>query len=83
MRKGDKAAVIPLAPRTPRALDLCIGERRRGPSSWAPRDGGWTATPPTRTVKRLAPRVGITRRISPHIITRRLRVSDAQLRGRE
>ena len=37
-RKGGKKAVIPLAPRTARAIDLAIGERCEGP----PRSGsGW------------------------------------------
>jgi integrase/recombinase XerD len=30
-RKGDKKAVIPLAPRTARAIDLAVGERCEGP----------------------------------------------------
>jgi hypothetical protein len=30
-RKGGKIATIPLAPRTARAVDLCVGEREEGP----------------------------------------------------
>jgi integrase/recombinase XerD len=45
-RKGGKKAVIPLAPRTARAIDLAVGERCAGPSS-SPRPGsGWTGTAP-------------------------------------
>ena len=32
-RKGGKIATIPLAPRTARAVDLCVGERERDRSS--------------------------------------------------
>ena len=35
LRKGGKTVVIPLAPRTARAIDLAIGERVEGPSSLA------------------------------------------------
>ena len=30
-RKGGKIVTIPLAPRTSRAIDLCVGEREEGP----------------------------------------------------
>ena len=44
-RKGGKIVTIPLAPRTARAIDLCVGERDEGPmflnwdrhSVWLPR----------------------------------------------
>jgi integrase/recombinase XerD len=45
-RKGGKVVTIPLAPRTARAIDLAIGERSEGPSSWPPMGGGWTGTAP-------------------------------------
>ena len=41
-RKGGKVVTIPLAPRTARAIDLAIGERMEGPSSWRPMGGDWT-----------------------------------------
>jgi integrase/recombinase XerD len=37
VRKGGKKAVIPLAPRTARAIDLAIGERCEGPIFLTPR----------------------------------------------
>jgi integrase/recombinase XerD len=43
IRKGGKKAVIPLAPRTARAIDLAIGERREGP---IPVPGSRVPTPP-------------------------------------
>jgi integrase/recombinase XerD len=45
-RKGGKIVTIPLAPRTARALDLAIGERRKGRCSWPATGGGWTGTAP-------------------------------------
>jgi integrase len=38
-RKGGKVVTVPLAPRTARAIDLAISERREGPSSWLPTGG--------------------------------------------
>jgi integrase len=31
LRKGGKIVVVPLAPRTARAIDLAVGERAEGP----------------------------------------------------
>jgi integrase/recombinase XerD len=45
-RKGGKVVTIPLAPRTGRAIDLAIGERSEGQSSWPPMGAGWTGTAP-------------------------------------
>jgi site-specific recombinase XerD len=45
-RKGGKVVIIPLAPRTARAIDLAIGERTEGPISWPPMAAGWTGTAP-------------------------------------
>jgi hypothetical protein len=46
-RKGGKIVTVPLAPRTARAIDLTIGERRDGPIFLAAADGGgWTVTVP-------------------------------------
>jgi len=41
-RKGAKVVTIPLAPRTARAIDLAIGQRARGRSSWLLMAAGWT-----------------------------------------
>jgi integrase len=43
-RKGGKVVTVPLAPRTARAIDLAIGERVEGRSSWPPVAAGWTGT---------------------------------------
>jgi integrase/recombinase XerD len=46
IRKGGKVVTIPLAPRTARAIDLAIDlaiGAWKGPSSWQPMGGGWTA----------------------------------------
>jgi len=66
-RKGGKVVTIPLAPRTARAVDLCVGERQEGPiflnfdgTRRLDRHGA------TRIVKRLAKRGGIDKQISPH-----------------
>jgi integrase len=66
-RKGDRIVTIPLAPRTARAIDLCIGERDEGPIPLN-RDGDRRLDrhAATRIVKRLAKRAGIDKSISPH-----------------
>jgi len=66
-RKGHKTATIPLAPRTARAIDLYIGERRTGPI-FLNQDGTRRLDRhgAARIVRRLAKRAGIDKRISPH-----------------
>ncbi len=66
-RKGGKIATIPLAPRTARAVDLCVGEREEGPI-FLNRDGTRRLDrhAATRIVKRLSRRAGIEKTISPH-----------------
>jgi integrase/recombinase XerD len=66
VRKGGKHATIPLAPRTARALDLYIGERATGPIFLGAAGARMDRYAADRTVKRLARRAGITKRISPH-----------------
>jgi integrase/recombinase XerD len=66
LRKGGKHVTIPLAPRTSRALDLCIGERTTGPVFLGAKGGRMDRYAADRTVKRLARRAGIAKRISPH-----------------
>lgn len=46
VRKGGKHVTIPLAPRTGRAMDLCIGECTTGPIFLGATGSGWTATRP-------------------------------------
>jgi integrase/recombinase XerD len=64
--KGGKHVTVPLAPRTARALDLCIGERSSGPIFVTAGGQRMDRSAADRTVKRLARRAGITKRISPH-----------------
>ena len=66
VRKGGKHVTIPLAPRTSRAVDLYLGERARGPIFLGAKGGRMDRYAADRTVKRLARRAGITKRISPH-----------------
>jgi site-specific recombinase XerD len=66
VRKGGKHVTIPLAPRTARALDLYVGERSVGPIFTTVDGRRMDRSAADRTVKRLARRAGITKRISPH-----------------
>ena len=68
LRKGGKHAVIPLAPRTSRAIDLYIGERTTGPIFLGAKGGRMDRYAADRMVKRLARRGGITKQISPHCL---------------
>ncbi|HEX6521862.1 MAG TPA: hypothetical protein VF070_17930 [Streptosporangiaceae bacterium] len=45
-RKGGKVVIIPLAPRTARAIDLAIGDRTGGPLFVTADGAGWTGTAP-------------------------------------
>ena len=65
-RKGGKRVTIPLAPRTSRALDLYLGERTNGPIFLGAHGQRMDRHAADRTVKRLARRAGIVKRISPH-----------------
>lgn len=76
-RKGGKVVIIPLAPRTARAIDLAIGERSEGPVYLAAdgrrldqhgagrRLGRHGAG---RIVRRIAHRAGITKPVGPHTL---------------
>jgi integrase len=66
VRKGGKQAIIPLAPRTARAFDLYMVERATGPIFLGAAGARIDRYAADRTVKRLARRAGITKRISPH-----------------
>ncbi len=66
LRKGGKRVIIPLAPRTSRALDLYLGERTSGPVFLGAKGDRMDRHAADRTVKRLARRAGIAKRISPH-----------------
>ena len=66
VRKGGKHVIIPLARRTARTLDLYLGERTSGPIFLGVNGQRMDRYAGDRTVKRLAKRAGITKRISPH-----------------
>jgi integrase/recombinase XerD len=64
--KGNQPALIPLAPRTARAIDAAVGERTEGPLL-ARKDGSRLDRHAAgRIVRRLAKRAGINKAISPH-----------------
>jgi integrase/recombinase XerD len=65
-RKGGKRALIPLAPRTYRAVTLTIDERHDGPILLGNDGTRLDRFAAYRIVKRLARRAGIKHRISPH-----------------
>jgi integrase len=69
-RTGGHRAVVPLAPRTSRAIDLYLGERERGPIFLGACGGRMDRCVADRTVKRLARQAGISKRISPHSLRR-------------
>ncbi len=66
VRKGGKHVTIPLAPRTGRTIDLYVGERTSGPIFLGEQGGRMDRYAADRTVKRLAKRAGINKRISLH-----------------
>ncbi len=66
-RKGGKVVTIPLAPRTARAIDLAVGERREGPVFLARTAAGWTGTAPDGS-SAASPRTGIGKSVTPHTL---------------
>lgn len=66
VRKGVKHVTVPLASRTARTLDLHLGERTTGPIFLGVNGQRMDRYAADRTVKRLAKRAGITKRLSPH-----------------
>jgi integrase/recombinase XerD len=67
-RKGSKVVVIPLAPRTARAIDLAIGERAEGPIFVGADGTRLDRHAAGRIVRRIARRAGISKRIGPHTL---------------
>jgi integrase/recombinase XerD len=67
-RKGGKKAVIPLAPRTARAIDLTIGERCEGPIFTTPAGHRLDRHAAGRVVCRVARRAGLAKKIGPHTL---------------
>lgn len=65
-RKGGKRAIIPLAPRTYRAVAAVIGERQSGPILLGADGERLDRFAAYRIVRRIAKRAGIAHRIHPH-----------------
>ena len=68
LRKGGKTVVIPLAPRTARAVDLAIGERADGPIFVSSEGRRLDRHGAGRIVRRVARRAGIAKPIGPHTL---------------
>jgi integrase/recombinase XerD len=64
--KGNQPALIPLAPRTARAIDTSVGERTEGPLLQRANGSRIDRHAAGRIVRRLAKRAGIDKPISPH-----------------
>jgi integrase/recombinase XerD len=64
--KGNQPALIPLAPRTMRAIDSAVGERTNGPLLARSDGSRLDRHTAGRIVRRLARRAGIDKAISPH-----------------
>lgn len=68
VRKGGKHVVIPLAPRTARAVDLAIGERCEGPVFLRADGQRLDRHGAGRIVRRVARRAGIAKPAGPHTL---------------
>ena len=66
--KGNQPALIPLAPRTSRAIDAAVGERTDGPLLARADGSRLDRHAAGRIVRRLARRAGIDKPISPHLL---------------
>jgi integrase len=67
-RKGGRIVIVPLAPRTARAIDLAIGERAEGPIFLNSQGERLDRHAASRIVRRIARRAGISKRIGPHTL---------------
>jgi integrase/recombinase XerD len=67
-RKGGKKAIIPLAPRTARAIDLAIGERCDGPIFIDSDGNRLDRHGAARIVRRVARRAGLAKKVGPHTL---------------
>jgi integrase len=68
LRKGGKTVLIPLAPRTARAIDLAVGERSEGPLFLAVDGQRLDRHAAARIVARIARQAGIPKTIGPHTL---------------
>jgi integrase/recombinase XerD len=68
VRKGGKIVIIPMAPRTARAIDLAVGERCDGPIFVGVDGRRIDRHTAGRIVRRIARRAGIAKRVGPHTL---------------
>ena len=68
LRKGGKTVIVPLAPRTARAIDLAVGERSEGPLFLGVDGQRLDRHAAARVVGRIARRAGIGKRVGPHTL---------------
>jgi integrase/recombinase XerD len=68
VRKGGKPVVIPLAPRTARAIDLAVSERSEGPLFLGTDGLRLDRHAAARIVQRTARKAAITKRVGPHTL---------------
>ena len=68
LRKGGKTVVMPLAPRTARAIDLVVGERFEGTILYANDGGRLDRHAAARIVRRIAKAAGIVKHVGPHTL---------------
>ncbi len=67
-RKGGKKALVPLAPRTARAIDLAVGERCEGPVFLTPAGQRLDRHGAGRIVRRTARKAGLGKTVGPHTL---------------
>jgi integrase/recombinase XerD len=68
IRKGGKRALVPLAPRTARAIDLTIGERCQGPIFLTVSGVRLDRHGAGRIVRRVARRAGLAKPVGPYTL---------------
>ena len=68
LRKGGKTVVMPLAPRTARAIDLVVGERFEGTILYSNDGGRLDRHAAARIVRRIAKAAGIVKHVGPHTL---------------
>jgi site-specific recombinase XerD len=68
LRKGGKTVVMPLAPRTARAIDLVVGERFEGTILHSNDGGRLDRHAAARIVRRIAKQAGIVKHVGPHTL---------------
>ncbi len=68
LRKGGKTVIIPLAPRTARAIDLAVGERSEGPLFLGADGQRLDRHAAARIVGRIARKAGISKSVGPHTL---------------